>query len=213
MDIIGIQIKNLVQGSNGNIIAGIDIHASIHMRFERVSVDQIGGAGIRQAVANGIDTRNCDDFTYINCDASYCGDAINTGGGAYGNADGFDCNAGTATYIGCRAWWNSDDGFDCFYNDSHVYYKNCWSFRNGYVPGTYTDPGAQADGMGFKWGISTTDQTTNIVRTYTNCLSFDNKEWGFSQNLGKCKAEIYNNTSYRNNSRVGGRQVSALHQG
>jgi len=197
LDIYGIRIQNVLQ-TGGNIIAGIEIHACVNIKFERVSVHNIGGAGVRQAQMNGIDTRKNDNFTYVNCDASWCADPTSTGGGNYGNADGFDCNEGTATYIGCRAWWNSDDGFDCFYNDNHIYYKNCWSFRNGYVPGTYNNPGAQADGMGFKWGMTTTDQSANILRTYTNCIAFDNKLWGFDQNAAKCKAEFYNNTSYRN---------------
>jgi hypothetical protein len=166
--------------------------------MNRCWVHNIGGAGIRQAQKNGSDVINNDRFTYINCDASYCADPASTGGGNYGNADGFDCNTGTATYINCRAWWNSDDGFDTYTNDSHIYYKNCWSFRNGYIPGTFNNPGPQADGMGFKWGVTSTDQSANILKTYTNCIAFDNKSWGFDQNLGKCKAEFYNNTTYRN---------------
>jgi hypothetical protein len=52
--------------------------------------------------------------------------------------------------------------------------------------------------MGFKWGTTSTDQSANILKTYTNCIAFDNKSWGFDQNLAACKAEFYNNTSYRN---------------
>ena len=197
VDFIGLWVWNLAQHP-GSVAAGWEFHECTDITMNRCWVHNIGGAGIRQGQPNGLDVIRNDRFTYINCDASWCADPISTGGGNYGNADGFDCNEGTATYIGCRAWWNSDDGFDCFYNDNHIYYKNCWSFRNGYVPGTYNNPGAQADGMGFKWGMTTTDQSANILRTYTNCIAFDNKLWGFDQNAAKCKAEFYNNTSYRN---------------
>ena len=201
VEFIGLWVWNMKQHT-GFITAGWEFHECKDITMSRCWVHNIGGAGIRQAQKNGNDVINNDRFTYINCDASWCGDPVSTGGGNYGNADGFDANSGTATYINCRAWWNSDDGFDTYYNDAHVYYKNCWSFRNGYVPGTFTDPGAQADGMGFKWGVTRTDHSGNTLRTYTNCIAFDNKSWGFDQNLGKCRAEFYNNTSYRN--KVGG---------
>ncbi len=190
LDIYGIRIVNLLQ-NNANIVAGIEAHDCTHIKFERVSVDNIGGAAVRQ-------TTGCNDWLYVNCDASRCGDPKSTGGGNYGNADGFDCNAGTATYINCRAWWCSDDGFDCYGNDSHIYYRGCWSFKNGYIPGTYTNPGSQADGMGFKWGNTATDQSGSVLRTYTNCISFNNKGWGFDQNVARCKSEFYNNTSFKN---------------
>jgi len=199
VDITGIRIINLLQNTNGNTIAGAEFHDCHDITLTNCSVDNIGGAGWRQSVKNGTDVSGCNNFTYINCDASRCADPISTGGGAYGNADGFDAN-GVTTYISCRAWWNSDDGFDCFGNDSHCYYRGCWSFRNGYKPGTFTDPGSQADGMGFKWGSTSTDQSGNILRTYTNCIAFNNKSWGFDQNVARCKAEFYNNTSYNNKS-------------
>ena len=188
----GLRIINLLQNSStGNIIEGWEFTDCTNMTLEACAVDNIGGAGFRQKT-------NCNNFTWINCDASKCGDPISTGGGNYGNADGFDINYGTATLTGCRAWWNSDDGFDCFYNDALVTFKNCWSFWNGYKPGTFTDPGSQADGTGFKWGITTTDQSSYIRRSYINCVAFQNKTFGFDQNQGKCKAEFYNNTSYNN---------------
>lgn len=57
-----------------------------------------------------------------------------------GNADGFadKQHSGAAnTYIGCRAWNNSDDGWDCFQRitDNTTIIENCICFRNG--PQTY----------------------------------------------------------------------------
>lgn len=195
---IGLGVINIVQNAVGNIVAGWDFHQSKDINLIRCFVDSIQGAGIRQSKMNGLDTTPNARFKYINCDASNCGDPIDTGGGVYGNADGFDCNEGTATYINCRSWGNSDDGFDCFNNDSVVQYQGCWSFWNGYIPGTFTDPGSQADGMGFKWGTNISDLRTTHLRTYTNCISFQNKAWGFDQNAARCIAWFYNNTSYDN---------------
>lgn len=205
---VGLWVKNLAQvtisSGVGNIVAGWDFHECTDITMDRCWTDNIGGAGVRQSQINGSDVIPNARFTYINSDASHNGDALNTGGGIYGNADGFDCNTGSATYINCRAWGNSDDGFDCFTNDSLVTWRGCWSFWNGFVPftaesGVYTDPGVQADGMGFKWGVTTTDLRTVHLRTYTNNLSFQNKCFGFTQNLGQCIAWLYNNTCYQNN--------------
>lgn len=187
----GLRVINLLQNNNGNAIAGWEFHKCINVKIENCSVDNIGGVAFRH-------TDGSKNFTYINCDASRCGDPINTGGGNYGNADGFDSNSGIATYITCRAWWNSDDGFDCFNNDTLNTYIGCWSFWNGYKPGTFIDPGTQADGMGFKWGSTSTDQSSKVLRVYANCISFGNKSWGFDQNVARCKAQFYNNTSYQN---------------
>lgn len=193
LDIIGIRLQNVVQ-TTGFITAGVEFHDCSNLNITNSSVHNIGGAGWRQSVKNGSDVSGCNNFTWTNCDASWCADPVSTGGGAYGNADGFDAN-GVTTYINCRSWWNSDDGFDCFGSESMTTYQGCWSFRNGYVPGTYTNPGSQADGMGFKWG---SNANTAHLRTYTNCISFDNKAWGFDQNVSHSIAWFYNNTSYRN---------------
>lgn len=188
----GLKVRNLKQNpANGNIVAGWQMNDSHDIIMEECEVLSIGGAGFRN-------TTGCNNFTYINCDAIGCADSISTGGGAYGNADGFDANVGTTSYTGCRAWWNSDDGFDCFGNDAIVTYTNCWAFRNGYVPFTFINPGVQADGMGFKWGNINTSQPNSIRRTYTQCVSFQNKAWGFDQNAAVCLAQFWNNTSWKN---------------
>jgi hypothetical protein len=203
VDFIGLWVKNMKQHDNGNntgsIIGGWEFHECTNIQVIKCWVHNIGGAGFRQGPPNGIDVILNDKFTYINCDASWCGDAISTGGGIYGNADGFDANQGIATYVNCRAWWNSDDGFDCFNNDALVTYAGCLSFWNGFVPGTFGDPGKQADGNGYKWGVTTSDLTTVHIRTYTNCVAFQNKAFGYTQNICRGIAWVYNNTSYQNN--------------
>ena len=34
----------------------------------------------------------------------------------------------------CRAWFNSDDGFDCINSAEVLTIENCWAFYNGYTP-------------------------------------------------------------------------------
>ena len=77
-----------------------------------------------------------------------------------GNCDGFGFHASREAdscnvFRGCRAWWNSDDGFDCINSKTAVVWDNCWAFYNGYKPGTNS---AVGDGNGFKaggYGMST----------------------------------------------------------
>ncbi len=196
IDFKGLRITGLKQSTNPvQSLDGWRVDLCNQITFTQCEVDHMQGPGWRITQA----TPTSSVFTFTNCDAHHCGDPLNTGGGDYGNADGFDANGGSVTYIGCRAWWNSDDGFDTFYNDANVTYINCWSFWNGFIPGTFTDPGAQADGMGFKWGSTTSDLRTTHLRTFKNCLAFQNKGWGFDQNVSRCIAWFYNNTSYQNN--------------
>ena len=51
-----------------------------------------------------------------------------------GNADGFSAkwNLGPGNvFSGCRAWWNSDDGWDLWMGNSPVTITNCWAFWSG----------------------------------------------------------------------------------
>lgn len=116
-----------------------------------------------------------------------------------GNCDGFGFHASREAdscnvFRGCRAWWNSDDGFDCINSKTAVVWDNCWAFYNGYKPGTSS---AVGDGNGFKaggYGMSTPCTGTpaegygipaNVV---THCIAFYNKSNGFYANhhLGGC---------------------------
>jgi hypothetical protein len=140
----------------------------------------------------------------INCDFHH---NYEPGGGG-GNSDGLSINYVTSrtgnqrviTVKGCRAWSNSDDGFDFVLNPGHVYVDNCWSWSNGYVPGTLTPAG---NGTGFKMGENDAVNggviDGNYMRTVTNCLCFLNRANGFSQNESFLKMEFYNNTSFDNN--------------
>jgi len=188
----GIRVTGLNQISSGaGVSRGIDLRNSPNNTIEFVELDHIGGYGF--ILGNG-----SNDNYFLNCDAHHMDDRL-TVGGAWGNANGFQCTGGSNatrnTFDGCRAWWISDDGFDFYGTDGVNTLKNCWAFWNGYEPGTFT---ARGDGNGFKLGPAATNQHNSILRTVTNCLSFENLSNGFDQNNGDMRVKLYNNTSYKN---------------
>jgi len=188
----GIRVTGLKQIANGNGLSrGIDLRNSPNNTIEFVELDHIGGYGY-------ILSDGSNDNYFLNCDAHHMDDRL-TVGGAWGNANGFQCTGGSNatrnTFDGCRAWWICDDGFDFYGTDGVNTLKNCWSFWNGYEPGTFT---ARGDGNGFKLGPAATNQHTAILRTLTNCLAFENLSNGFDQNNGDLRCKLYNNTSYKN---------------
>lgn len=137
----------------------------------------------------------------INCDSYYNKDATSE------NADGFACKLDVGdgnSFKGCRAWQNSDDGWDGYirpsatYNSDgvHTTLDSCWSFRNGYLK-SGSISGANGDGNGFKMGGSdSTNKSHNM--TLTHCMSFFNRKRGFDQNNNRGSMTLYNNTAYSN---------------
>jgi len=131
----------------------------------------------------------------INCDSYYNFDS--PGGG---NADGFapKLDVGTGNYFyGCRAWQNSDDGYDGYLrpsDDVNTIYENCWAFKSGYLK---NGSASQGNGNGFKMGGSDNkDLRHNVI--LKNCLSFSNRVKGFDQNNDKGSMTLYNCTAFSN---------------
>lgn len=192
LTIKGLRYTGLAQNKNGiGVSRGFAIVSSNNILIEQCEVDNMGGTGFL--------TAHSDDVTYLNCDSHHNSDPYSTTSAPYGGADGFAGGGGETSkrtvYIGCRAWWNSDDGFDFFGTDGLRTMKNCWSFWNGYKPGTFNVGG---NGEGFKLGPTATNQSTVVTKIVTNCLAFENRSNGFSQNAGNSKYQLYNNTSYKN---------------
>jgi hypothetical protein len=130
----------------------------------------------------------------INCDSYYNADP------GQGNADGFapklDVGSGN-TFVGCRSWQNSDDGWDGYLrpaNDVTTVLDNCWTFSNGYLKDGTASVG---NGNGFKTGGS---DSTNLMHNVVlrRCLAFDNRVKGFDQNHNRGSITLYNCTGYRN---------------
>jgi hypothetical protein len=144
-----------------------------------------------------------DDNLVLNCDSHHNFDEL-TSNGAGESADGFGAHTnatGTAgnVFRGCRAWWNTDDGYDCITNTETAIFENCWAWLNGYKPGTTT---AIGNGNGFKLGgyglppiRPPASPPQNIAR---HCLSFLNRSAGFYQNHHTADNIFYSNTAYKN---------------
>lgn len=186
----GLRITGLAQQPN-NFNFGFALINSSYNTIENCEVDHIGGVGFSIG-------ENCSYNLIKNCDAHHCADPL-SGNDPYGAADGFTQTGNNLshdnTYSGCRSWWNSDDGWDTYGNNGYIRYENCWAFWNGFVPGTFTPAG---DGCGFKLGPPSNNLSSSIIRVVHNCLAFQNRVWGFNDNMGKCNIELYNNTAYQN---------------
>ena len=165
-----------------------------HNIFERLSM--------HDGQAIGIYSVRGSDNLFLNCDA-YNNHDVTSEGGKGGNVDGFGCHppeGGTGNvFRGCRAWFNSDDGFDCIGAREPVTFENCWAFYNGYS----TKFERLADGNGFKAGGYGTTPAGRLPQpvprhTVRFCLAVGNKAAGFYSNHHPGGGDWFNNTGYRN---------------
>ncbi|MEC5386576.1 right-handed parallel beta-helix repeat-containing protein [Uliginosibacterium sp. H3] len=110
-------------------------------------------------------------------------------------ADGFASKqtqgAGNFFY-GCRAWSNSDDGFDTFDSPQAVTIEKSWAFSNGI--NIYGDSAFAGNGNGFKLGGNGAVQR-NVIK---NSVAFGHPGKGFDQNNNTGGVTLYNNTGYKN---------------
>ena len=132
----------------------------------------------------------------LNCDAYNNYD--NYSEGAYGgNVDGFGCHVKSVDEVGnvfrgCRAWRNSDDGFDLIKCDAPVEIDHCFALFNGYQPtadaSDVTTFNKAGDGNGFKaggWGMKPRvmahpDQSPQHY--IHHCVAYGNKANGIYAN-------------------------------
>ena len=123
-----IHIKGLIiryAGKNGLLNYGS------YNIFENLDVYGCGDTGIQMKTGGDNTILNCDshhNFDY----KTMSGSTANFGG----NADGFADKQFTGNgnrYIGCRAWSNSDDGWDFFQriSNSQTVMENCICYQNG----------------------------------------------------------------------------------
>jgi hypothetical protein len=142
------------------------------------------------------------DNLVLNCDA-YRNHDVTSEDGLGGNVDGFGFHPPRGdtgnVFRGCRAWFNSDDGFDCINAHEPVTFENCWAFYNGFT----TKFERLADGNGFKaggYGATPADRLPQPVPRHTVrfCLAIGNKASGFYSNHHPGGSDWFNNTGYRN---------------
>jgi len=155
---------------------------------------------MHDGMANGWYLTRGSSNVVINCDA-YNNKGLD--GGSIGNTDGFGCHpsAGGRSNIlyGCRAWFNSDDGYDCINAFETVTFDHCWSFYNGYWTNFSSTGG---DGNGFKaggYGVSGSPVPSPIPRHVVRFdLAVRNRANGFYSNHHMNGSDWFNNTAYEN---------------
>ncbi len=129
----------------------------------------------------------------LNCDAF-----LNYDPPIGGNADGFsakwDIGPGNV-FRGCRAWWNSDDGWDLWMGTNPVLIDQSWAFYNG--TNYWNDPAFDGNGQGFKLGGNYIGAPHRLMRS----VAFRNESNGVDQNNNILGQTIDNNTSWANKAR------------
>jgi len=110
-----------------------------------------------------------------------------------GDADGFAAKHGLGkgnVFKGCRAWYNSDDGFDLMGADNAVTIQNCWAWGNG--QNIWNDPDFEGNGVGYKLGEKGGRHL--VIR----CLAWKNAKTGFNVEENTSGVILYNNTAWDN---------------
>ena len=186
-----IYLKGIEQTSAAH--CGIVITGSYNI-IENCSFHNNGNSGLNMGNAS---TVGIPSYNLIkNCDSYYNFDAPDGG-----NADGYACkyNVGIGNeFTGCRAYNNSDDGWDLWMANSGVEIDSCWAFRNG-VDIWHTGQFA-GNGNGFKLG----GNKIAAVHILKNCIAFDDTGnsggKGFDQNNNTAGQMLFNCTAFRNKS-------------
>lgn len=139
----------------------------------------------------------------LNCDAYRNYDPVSENHRG-GNVDGFGhhvmAGAGHNVFRGCRAWFNSDDGFDFISSGVAATAEDCWSFYNGYS----TDFTSLGDGNGFKaggYGARPAWMLPHSIPRHAviDCVAVRNKANGFYANHHVGGVDFINDTALRNN--------------
>lgn len=190
---------------------GIKLEGSYNI-IEQCVFHHNGDSGIQLGFAHETVNPNgtmCSYNEIINCD-SYLNFDFDSKGG---DADGFACkmhNGKGNKFIGCRAWRNSDDGWDLYETDWPVEIINCWTWHNGdqndfndiYIQKMGSKMSSfSGNGNGFKLGGNGTGGSSKGTHVVKNCVAFDNNyrsKKGFDQNSHKGGVVIYNCVAWDN---------------
>ena len=194
LEVVGVQV-NITTANTQSI--GFSTNGGSNIVYEQCTVHD------GQAIGFYL-TRGANNL-FLNCDAYRNYDYTSQAGGGVngGNVDGFGNHPAAGSvgnvYRGCRAWFNSDDGYDCISAHEPTVFENCWAFYNGYGPGF----ASHGDGNGFKAGgygnAAFAALPATIPRnTVRFCLAVRNKANGFYSNHHLQGSDWYHNTAYQN---------------
>ena len=217
IDLSDIKTENRIMGFDlrGNYwhlkqfdIVGIQVTQTGHT--QSINVGLFGGSNciienvnMHDGMGIGVYATKGSNNLVLNCDAYNNYDPISENGHG-GNCDGFGFHLNKSEFTGnvvrgCRAWRNSDDGFDLINNSAPVVIEQCWAWENGYD----ADMISRGDGTGIKsggYGMGTSPKVPaviprNIIR---NCIAYANKNQGFYANHHLGGLDFINNSAYRN---------------
>ena len=167
---------------------------SVRVRGDHNVIERLN---VHDGQAPGIFIASGAENLILNCDSHHNYDPLEQGG----NGDGFGCHSTGANNVlrGCRAWFNSDDGFDFINAPGTCTVEQSWAFRNGFVPDTNM---AAGNGAGFKSGgfgsppkIPSSGVPRHVVRSN---LAFRNRNQGFYANHHPGGLDFLNNTAFAN---------------
>ncbi len=192
----GFEVRNTPMKHNSN--SGVYLYASKHIFLEEMDSHHNAGPGFfaNDGAADG------GGHIFLNCDAHDNYDPTGWQGDGE-NADGFGAHyqrpgeGDTTKFIGCRAWWNSDDGFDFINQEFPVVLENCYAMGNGYSDYGRGKP-KNGNGYGIKMGQSTYGTGHHIIKY---CVAWNNKSSGFYANYTNAGSQWLNNTAYMNKDR------------
>ena len=186
----GLEIANGPVGASGDhSISMLRTRNASNNTFELLNIHYGFGPGVF------IDTGNGGNLI-LNCDSHDNYDKNGSQGDGQ-NGDGFGVHyqtSGPSTIIrGCRAWINSDDGYDLISQEVPVIVENSWAIQNGFANGGSLSP-SSGNGNGFKMGSS----VTGIRHIVQKNVAWKNKAAGFYANHSSGGNTWLNNTSYMN---------------
>lgn len=177
------------------------------VRILRANNCVLDGMTFHDGMAIGVYLLSGRNNLIMNCDA-YNNYDYYSDGGYGGNTDGFGAHCMSEEDTGnvfrhCRAWWNSDDGFDLINCLAPVVIEDCVAFYNGFRPGTLTPAG---DGTGIKAGGYGMKPKENMVRevkvaprhVVRRCIAYRNKNKGIYANHHLGGVEFTDNISIAN---------------
>lgn len=184
----GLEVRGVQQFEAGQDSWGVRIRGSGNI-LERLNVHHNEAPGI--FITSGGNNR------VVNCDSHHNYDELEKGG----SGDGFGCHStsGGNIFTGCRAYENSDDGFDFIRSPGVCTAEKSWAFNNGFVPDTKTTAG---NGAGFKaggFGKPARNVPNPVPRhVVRKCIAFGNRVQGFYANHHPGGLDFFNNVAFRN---------------
>lgn len=200
-------------------IVGVPVRIKGHTQSECVSARRgshciVEDIAMHDGMAIGYYQKRGSHNLVVDCDAYNNYDDYSEG--PYGgNVDGFGCHVFDTfevenVFRRCRAWRNSDDGFDLISCAAPVEIDHCMAFYNGYCPSS--NPAdtvnfvSAGDGNGFKaggWGMNKRKTKCPDVcpsHYIHHSLAYRNKAHGFYANHHLAGNTWENNTSCGNRS-------------